>query len=407
MNKIRSNDYENKPYPNSFNLMSETYSVKNNLRFFFFCVYYLSIPETNANLFLTKEQILDIYIKAKKHTSALSKFARVYKFKKYKTYEYDSDLSFISLDKYSDSEKIKIIQNKTIYNFKLKDLINLWKISLNNSDNMFPMPKPLKNPFTNIVFDKHQLYNIYFKYGFGPNFMPEIITLFFKSNLNFHIFKMESHEKLQINAINKYVNKGTVVNLYDYLVMMFHDFRYELEYVFLKPNLSVFRKLSIIKSLERFLKYFLYYKFITNPLRQEYYAKIIRKDLKKEIQPMEGSYFIVLNTQEILRYENRHNPVEYDENTEEIDVEDDDEILQPTNTIQQSEEENNENNINLSNTAYRRSSYPRLFPPIVLNTYENVNLNVTNPFEPTSELPRTPQTNGRNNISDRLNLGFR
>ena len=59
---------------------------------------------------------------------------------------------------------------------------------------------------------------------------------------------------------------------------------------------------------------------------------------------MEGSYFIVLNTQEILRYENRHNPVEYDENTEEIDVEDDDEILQPTNTIQQSEEENNENN---------------------------------------------------------------
>ena len=87
----------------------------------------------------------------------------------------------------------------------------------------------------------------------------------FESNLNFHIFKMESHEKLQINAINKYVNKGTVVNLYDYLVMMFHDFRYELEYVFLKPNLSVFRELSIIKSLERFLKYFLYYKFITNP----------------------------------------------------------------------------------------------------------------------------------------------
>ena len=119
--------------------------------------------------------------------------------------------------------------------------------------------------------------------------MPEIITLFFKSNLNFHIFKMESHEKLQINAINKYVNKGTIVNLYDYLVMMFHDFRYELEYVFLKPNLSVFRKLSIIKSLGRFLKYFLYYKFITNPLRQEYYAKIIRKDLKKEIQPMENT----------------------------------------------------------------------------------------------------------------------
>ena len=36
MEKIKNRDFENKLYPNSFTLMSETYSVKNNLRFFSF-----------------------------------------------------------------------------------------------------------------------------------------------------------------------------------------------------------------------------------------------------------------------------------------------------------------------------------------------------------------------------------
>ena len=150
MNKIKNKDYKNKLFPNAYTLMCDTYNVKNNIRFFFFCVYYLRITEINTESFLTKDEIFNIYVKSKKHTYALSKFVRIYKFKKYKTYEYDSDLNFIPLNKYTDSEKIKIIQNKTIYNFKLKDLINLWKISLKNSDNMFPLPKQLKNPFTNI-----------------------------------------------------------------------------------------------------------------------------------------------------------------------------------------------------------------------------------------------------------------
>ena len=63
------------------------------------------------------------------------------------------------------------------------NLINLWKISLHNNDNMFPLPKSLKNPFTNIKFDSYQLYNIYFKYGFSINIIPEIIIDFFKVTL--------------------------------------------------------------------------------------------------------------------------------------------------------------------------------------------------------------------------------
>lgn len=406
MKKIKDNDYPELLFPTAFTLMCETYKVKNNLRFFFFCVHYLTIQDINPDLFLTKEKILDIYVASKKHVSAFSKLAKIYRFKKYKKYEYDSDMSFIPLKNYKEYEKIKIIQNKTVYQFKLKDLIHLWKISLNNSDNMFPLPKPLKNPFTNIEFEKHQLYNIYFKYGFGPNFMPDVITHFFKSNLNFHIFKMEYHEKLQINAINKYINKGSVIHLFDYLSMLLHDYRKELRYTFFKPDMSVFRKLNIIKNLEKYLKYYLYCKFILNPLRKEYYSNLIKKELKREIDLLHESYFITLSHEEILRYENpseQTNDIEDDENEEEmdIDVESDDEsteILHSTTILN--------TNINQNNTTYRRSSYPRLFPPIISNTYENYNSS-QNPFLPSNELPRTPNRGNNSQISSRFNLGLR
>ena len=76
---------------------------------------------------------------------------------------------------------------------------------------------------------------------------------------------------------------------------------------------------------------------------------------------------------------------------------------------------------NSFSTSHRRSSYPRTFPGIIINTYENYSTN-GNPFTPSSELPRTPvnntsNTNNTNNtnrgnfssntISNRFNLGFR
>ena len=55
-------------------------------------------------------------------------------------------------ENYDKSEIIVINQNNTNYKFRLLDLIKLWKIALYNSQNMFPQPIKLKNPFTNIEF---------------------------------------------------------------------------------------------------------------------------------------------------------------------------------------------------------------------------------------------------------------
>lgn len=423
MNIISKNKNPSKTFPDSFKLLIETYTVKNNIRFYLFCIHYLRLRDTVEEHFFNKKEIEEIYISAKNVLNKLSRFVKMYKFKKYKNFEYYTDLNFVSLKKYHDKDKIKIIQNKTIYHFKIKDLINLWKISLKNSEQMFPLPKLLKNPFTNIQLEKHHLYNIFFKYTFGGNLIPEIILFYFKTNFNLHLFKMEAHEKLQINAIHKYINNGPVQEQFDYLTMLLHEFRKSTEYVFFKSNLSIFKKLTIIKKLKRFIKYYLIYKFNTNILKKDFFKKKIQEEINNELKLIRDDVFIHLTPEDILAYDNvepeNNNTSEIEDDDLEEDNEenneeyDEEEILLHTNNPN-----TNTNNILFrystitSSSLSRRSSYPRFLPPIVTNTYNsNTNNEInddTNPFSSTFELPRTPTRDSSvNTIVRRFNLGLR
>ena len=426
MNIISINKNPNKKFPDSFKLLIDTYTVENPVRFYLFCIYYLRLRDNIEEHFFNKKEIEEIYISAKNVLNKLSRFVIKYKFKKYKHFEYYTDLNFISLKKYHDKDKIKIIQNKTIYHFKIKDLINLWKISLKNSEQMFPLPKLLKNPFTNIQLEKHHLYNIFFKYAFSDNLIPEIILSYFKTNFDLDLFKMEHHEKLQINAINKYIDNGPVQEQFDYLTMLLHEFRKSTEYIFFKSNLSIFKKLSVIKILKKFIKYFLIYKFNTNILKKEYYKKKIKEEIKNELKLIRNDIFVHFTPEDILTYE-----IGDTENTDTSYTEDDSNTEDNNTNLEDNREESiinystNNNNVNFlynSNTNFslsRRSTYPRFLPPIVTNTYSNNNNsnnnnsnnnnnNNTNPFNVGFELPRTPTGNSQENtIVSRLNFGIR
>ena len=415
MNNVSKIKDSSKKFPDSFKLLIDTYTIKNNVKFYFFCIHFLRLKNDLEPIYFNKEEIQDIYIKTKRHLNAFNRFAIIYKLKKYKHFEYYTDLNFISLKNYEDKDKIKIIQNKTIYNFKLKDLINLWKICLKNNDQMFPLPKELKNPFTNIIFEKHHLYNIFFKYVFSGNLMPEIIVYYFKSNFNLHLFKMEAHETLQTNAITKYVEKGPVQEQFDYLSMLMHEFRKYTEYTFLKPDLSIFKKLCVIKKLKKFIKYYLIYKFNTNILKKEFYYKIIKEEIKNQVSLVRENVFIQLTEDEIIRYDNERTSQNQPEDSI-SDIEDDDEeennineqILLPRNSglaINNSTAVAFSLNRITGTSISRRSSYPRYLPPIVTNTYNNNNS--TNPFVSTHEIPRTPTNRGTTNIIQSFNLGIR
>ena len=107
-----------------------------------------------------KKTLKDLYISVKKIMNRLNSIARLYKYKKAVKYDIDTDLHLNPLEQLTNNEKISIIENNTIYNFKLRDLISCWKLALLNSQGLFAKPIELKNPYTNLPFKKHNLYLI-------------------------------------------------------------------------------------------------------------------------------------------------------------------------------------------------------------------------------------------------------
>ena len=101
------------------------------------------------------EILIDLYISVKKLMNKLNSIARSYKFKKAVNYDIDTDLYLNPLDNLPNHEKIIILENNTLYNFKLRDLISCWKLALLNSQGLFAKPIQLKNPYTNLPFKEH------------------------------------------------------------------------------------------------------------------------------------------------------------------------------------------------------------------------------------------------------------
>ena len=79
-------------------------------------------------------------------------------------YNVDTDLHLNPLEVLPENQKILILENNTLYDFKLKDLLSCWKIALLSSQGLFSKPFALKNPYTNIPFKINNLYNIYYSY---------------------------------------------------------------------------------------------------------------------------------------------------------------------------------------------------------------------------------------------------
>ena len=96
MNIISKNKNSSKTFPDSFKLLIETYTVKNSIRFYLFCIHYLRLKNDIEEHFFNKKEIEEIYISAKNVLNKLNRLAYIYKFKKYKHFEYYTDLNFFS-----------------------------------------------------------------------------------------------------------------------------------------------------------------------------------------------------------------------------------------------------------------------------------------------------------------------
>ena len=186
---------------------------------------YMSLNEMLANIFMSdtlKDKIFTIFSKSQKTYHALSKFAKIYRYKKYPIVCSD-DLSTLSPIDASKPNSFTLLQKGSKYLFNLNELVRIIETSLAHTIEFFADPQSPKNPYNNLVLTSTDLYNIYFKLKGSNRTMSIIFHLFFKHNFCLHKFKINEEAFLRSYSIKKYVMNSPYTLLHDFVQEMIED----------------------------------------------------------------------------------------------------------------------------------------------------------------------------------------
>jgi hypothetical protein len=183
----------------------------------------------------------------------LSRFVHFCKVKRFNVFDCDCDLH---MNPFDPKTMIELLEKRCIYKFNVKELINVVAASLNQQIMMFINPQFPKNPYTNLNFSVHNLYNIYAKCLDAKIAVPEIVRLFYACDFNIEVFK-DKHKRFLIdNSIDNYFSKDLVVTseIVEYIfdmcephnINIHEDFPKQHLYAIFRPYLRHFFKSKIL-----------------------------------------------------------------------------------------------------------------------------------------------------------------
>jgi len=219
-----------------------------------------------------------IFFFFQKSYRALCRFCYLYKLKKATRINIPTDLRSNELSMFPKNQIIELHENNAIYKFRLLDLMIIWKKALTSSNFMHPAPSPLKNPFTNIPFKKHNLYNIYFKLHDSNLLIPSLITDCFKLDFNIMKFKTNSYVTLKDLALIDFAKNGKIDFIFDDLVTMFLEYRNITSARIDAHGDRLYRIESVTKA-RHLLKYYYTIHYSSNQLKVEDTKQILRSKI--------------------------------------------------------------------------------------------------------------------------------
>tara|TARA_B100001142_G_scaffold135340_1_gene136853 strand:- start:7608 stop:8810 length:1203 start_codon:yes stop_codon:yes gene_type:complete len=354
-----------------------------HIRIFKFYIY--------SNALLKNKEYLDIiiiYLKSMSIWNAFKKFLYRKKIKNAINSNINIDFYFNNLDKFKKNHKISLLCQNTIYNFRISDIINLWYNCLIHSENLFCKPKRLKNPYTNMEFENHNLYNLSIAIHNTGFYVPQYISWFFYSGFNIDDFVYKYYPFLKDIAIQDFVKNGMTTELYEKILELCFEYKEELNYKTLPERLTYARKRYFVRQFRLIIKYYLYSCYCCNPLMKCEYTRKAKRYLLEWFEDNKDSPFIISITPPPPIYSPPPTPpltsINVDDEVSNIINSTNIFIEETINTIIQ------ENTIDISNN----------------------NINLLNPFMSRNSLPRTPPNNLQrttpNNIqSFGMNLGIR
>ena len=210
------------------------------------------------------DQILNTFSKTQSIIFALNKFARKIKLSNARTYSADCDLYMNPLSNYNPNILIDLFddETRTIYKFKLTDLIHISKTALSNSPEFFADPQAIKNPYTNVPFTFAQLYTIYFSIVNSPLSMPILFQLYYLSGFNLELFLENNEAQIRDIAISNFIFSGTDTIKHYYISKLIIDNKHILNDLYIHPN---FPSDKLLNAFAPFLNDYLKVSYSLNP----------------------------------------------------------------------------------------------------------------------------------------------
>ena len=170
-----------------------------------------------------KDLFLNEFSKIQKVYFALSKFARICKYKK-ATVKINTDLYMNDLDETMKNVFV-LYEDGAKFFFSTSDLVNIFNSSLSHTYSFFSEPLKPKNPYTNLPFHKSTLYNIYFFMKRCAFVMPQLFEKYFICNFDIKLFKIENECLIREFSIKRYIYSSNYDTLYDNVIIMIEDLK--------------------------------------------------------------------------------------------------------------------------------------------------------------------------------------
>lgn len=349
-----------------------------------------------------QNDMISLYIKAKKIKNAFNRFfylRKVYKANHVTT----EDLYLNPLNNFPKDQKVSLLIDNTVYDFRIANIINLWNDCLTKNDGLFVKPIELKNPFTNIPFKKYNLYNLFLSILHSKFIMNSMILSFFKIDFDMDTFIYINFPLLKDLSIANFIKNGLTHELYDEINNMLVEYEKEINYYYLPTSITNVRKKFYIKELSFILHYHCLSKFSCNPLKKKCAYERCKRLLKEYFENSSNSSFYIKGI----------NPDNYTSS----------DILLPPNVILTENEiepppappitpQNNDNFNNIIFETQQELEIESISSMDSDDDLSDINYvpQINNPFQSTFTLPRTPPnlnlptTNTQNTSPFRISL---
>ena len=215
-----------------------------------------------------QKELFEIFCQSQFIYRSFSNLSKIFKLKKANVFNNSYDLYFNDLKDLNKSIVIKLYDsnNKILYYFRKSDLLTIIMECLLYSPDFFCEPKPIKNPYTNEIFSKSQLYNIYFSIKDSPYIVPPLFTNFFLVDFDLKLFQENNEAYIRDIALKNYLKTASRQSKINYILMMLKDNKRYLKGLEIHPD---FPSNTLLAIFETYLQEYLLSKYSLNNIQRE------------------------------------------------------------------------------------------------------------------------------------------